>query len=168
MTLRLTGSSHGEIEPRKATYPGGGAQHKNPDLIGAKLLKGETFPPHMLRLSGKSQGNPMVELATPKRTQQSDQGNEEKQIKGLGKGRTLCRLDEQRNSLIWLGCSVIAARRSEHTNTKRAWLDTALQLVNFGRRQTGGNFGAVYSAYKCECGKLSEQETSGKLSPSKS
>ncbi len=50
----------------------------------------------------------------------------------------------------------------EHTNTNRAWLDTAQKLVNFGKRQTGRNSSAVYSAYKCECGKLFEQVTSAK------
>ena len=76
---------------------------------------------------------------------------------------------------MWVGCGVIAARRSEYTNTRRAWLDTALmlakaalQLVNFGKRRTGRNFGAVFSAYKCECTKLFEQETSKELCPFKS
>lgn len=80
----------------------------------------------------------------------------------------MCRLDEQRKPSMWVGCSVIAARRSEHTNRSKVWLDAANRLANFGRVHPGINYGVTYSAYKCECIKLFEQETSGKLSPSKS
>ena len=69
---------------------------------------------------------------------------------------------------MWVGCGVIAARRSEYTNTNRAWLDTAQKLVNFGKRYPGRNFGVIFSAYKCECTKLFGQATSAKLSPFKS
>ena len=41
-------------------------------------------------------------------------------------------------------------------------MDTALKLVNSGNRHPGRNSGVNCSAYKCECTKLSGQETSGK------
>jgi hypothetical protein len=69
---------------------------------------------------------------------------------------------------MWVGYSVIAARRSEYTNMRRAWLDTAATLVNFGKTHPGRKSGVMYSAYKCECTKLFERETSEKLSPFKS
>jgi hypothetical protein len=69
---------------------------------------------------------------------------------------------------MWVGCGVIAARRWEYTNRSRAWLDTAVTLVNFGRKYPGKKSGVMYSAYKCECTKLFEQETSEKLSSFKS
>jgi hypothetical protein len=70
--------------------------------------------------------------------------------------------------LVWVGCGVIAARRSEYINRSRAWLDAAKQLANSGRRHPGRNSGVTYSAYKCECIKLFEQETNGKPSLYKS
>jgi hypothetical protein len=96
------------------------------------------------------------------------QGTNKNESKVLGKVEPFVGWTSSLKPLIRVGCSVIAARCSEHTNTKRAWLDTAQKLVNFGRRQTGRNSGGVYSAYKCECGKLFEQETSEKPSPFKS
>ncbi len=96
------------------------------------------------------------------------EGTNKNESKVLGEVETFVGWTSSGNLLIWVGCGVIAARRSEHTNTKRAWLDTAQKLVNFGRKQTGRNSGAIYSAYKCECGKLFEQETSEKPSPFKS
>ncbi len=47
-------------------------------------------------------------------------------------------------------------------------MDTAVTLVNFGRKYPGKKSGVMYSAYKCECTKLFEQETSEKLSSFKS
>jgi hypothetical protein len=41
---------------------------QNPDLIGEKLER-ETFPPYFISGKGKSQGNPMVEVATPKKNE---------------------------------------------------------------------------------------------------
>jgi hypothetical protein len=76
-----------------------GTQQKDPTRLEKNSSKGETFPPHRAANSGKSLGNPVVEMATPKRTQQSDQGDEEKQVKSLGEVEPLSRLDEQRNSL---------------------------------------------------------------------
>lgn len=65
------------VKPSLKKQPTSDAGHntKPPDLIGEKLIR-EAFPPHFCPDRGKSQGNPMVELATPKGTQQSDQGNE--------------------------------------------------------------------------------------------
>jgi hypothetical protein len=51
-------------------------QHKTPDFIGEKLPNGRNIPAASFNDSGKNLGNPMVEVATPKRTKQSDQGNE--------------------------------------------------------------------------------------------
>jgi hypothetical protein len=95
-------------------------------------------------------------------------GTNKNKLKVLGRVEPQVGWTSNGTPLVWVGCGVIAARRSGHTNTRRAWLDTATMLVNFGRRQTGRNSGAVYSAYKCECGKLFEQETSEKLNLSKS
>ncbi len=52
----LMGSSHGEIEPKKATYRAAGRNKKNPDRIGAKLLKGETFPPPLIPTAARVKG----------------------------------------------------------------------------------------------------------------
>ena len=71
---------------------------------------------------------------------------------------------EKRNPTDWVGCSVIAARFKEHTVWKRAWLGTAITLVNFGRIYLGRNFGVTYSAYKEGCGKQFRLETSAKRS----
>jgi hypothetical protein len=63
------GSSHGEKEPKKATYFVARRNIKPPTPLGKNSQeKGETFPPQNFTVSGKSQGNPIVELATPKRT----------------------------------------------------------------------------------------------------
>jgi len=69
MTLALMGSSHGETEPQKATYLGTGRNVK-------PRLDWSLFPPHPSPDNGTSLGNPVVEMATPKGTQQSNQGNE--------------------------------------------------------------------------------------------
>jgi hypothetical protein len=95
-------------------------------------------------------------------------GTKKNKSRVLGKVEPFVGWTSSRILLIWVRCGVIAARRSEHTNTNRAWLDTALQLVNCGKRLTGRNSGEPYSAYKCECGKLFERETSAKLNLFKS
>ncbi|MEH2298131.1 MAG: hypothetical protein V7K88_03430 [Nostoc sp.] len=61
MTLALTGSSQGETEPRKATYPGAGRNIKT-------LTTLHKIPPHRKGNSGKSPGNPIVEMTTPNGT----------------------------------------------------------------------------------------------------
>ncbi|MTJ13837.1 hypothetical protein FJR11_14815 [Anabaena sp. UHCC 0187] len=61
MTLTLTGSSHGETEPQKATHPGAGHNTKNLTLL-------ELIPAAFCSDSGKSPGNPVVEMATPNGT----------------------------------------------------------------------------------------------------
>ena len=90
MTLALMGSSHGEIEPRKATYVVAGRNIKNPTRL-------EPNPAAEHPTSCMSPGVPVVEMATPKGTQQSNRGNEEKLAVGLGEGRTPSRSDERRN-----------------------------------------------------------------------
>jgi hypothetical protein len=73
MTLVLIGSSHGETEPRKATYLRAGRRPKqNPDSIGDKII----LPPKFYKVSGKSPGGSVVEVVTPKGTKQSNWGNE--------------------------------------------------------------------------------------------
>jgi hypothetical protein len=61
VTLVLMGSSHGETEPIKATYLKAGHNTKS-------LTSLETIPAAFLADSGKSLGNPVVELATPNGT----------------------------------------------------------------------------------------------------
>jgi hypothetical protein len=69
VTLALTGSSDGENRVLKSDLLRSGAQHKkNPDFTGA------SFPPHFLTNSGKSQGNPVVEMAPPKGTNNLTEG----------------------------------------------------------------------------------------------
>ena len=61
VTLALTGSSHGETEPRKATYFQAG--HNIKILTSLELI-----PAAFLRNNGKSPGIPVVEVATPNGT----------------------------------------------------------------------------------------------------
>jgi len=61
VTLALLGSSHGETEPRKATYLQAGHNIKN-------LTSLEINPAEHDRSSGKSPGIPVVEVATPNGT----------------------------------------------------------------------------------------------------
>jgi hypothetical protein len=53
------GSSDGEIEPRKVTYPGAGHRLLIPTLL-------EFIPAESVVNIGKSPGNPVVKLAPPK------------------------------------------------------------------------------------------------------
>ncbi|MBD2534879.1 hypothetical protein H6G97_37745 [Nostoc flagelliforme FACHB-838] len=62
MTLALTGSSYGEIGSRKATYNQTGRNKKIPDFTG------ELIPAVLQVRNGKSPGNPVVEMTTPKGT----------------------------------------------------------------------------------------------------
>jgi len=50
LTLALTGSTHGETEPRKATHIKAGHNIKNPDFARVKI------PPMYSLTSGKSKG----------------------------------------------------------------------------------------------------------------
>ena len=70
MTLVLMGSSYGETEPRKATYPQAGHNKKKPRLCWRQAK----FPPYGYPNNGKSLGNPVVEVATPNGTKQSTEG----------------------------------------------------------------------------------------------
>jgi inner membrane protein involved in colicin E2 resistance len=49
---------------------------QNPNFIGEKLPNRRNIPAASFNDSGKNLGDPMVEMATPKRTKQSDRGNE--------------------------------------------------------------------------------------------
>jgi hypothetical protein len=63
LTLALTGSSYGEIGSRKATYNQTGRNKKKiPDFTG------ELIPAVLQPRNGKSPGNPVVEVTTPKGT----------------------------------------------------------------------------------------------------
>ena len=168
MTLRLTGSSHGEIEPRKATYQAAGRNTKTPTILGQNSQK-RNIPAALFSLeAARVKGTQWLKWLHLKERNNLTKGTNKNTLEVLGKGRTLCRLDEQRKSSMWVGCGVIAARRSEYTIMSREWLDTAQQLVNFGRNYPGRNSGVIYFAYKCECIKLFERETGGKLSLFKS
>ena len=70
------GSSHGETEPRKATYCRAGRNIKPPTPLRKNPQKEKYSRRIVIGIAAKSQGNLMVELATPKRTKQSNQGNE--------------------------------------------------------------------------------------------
>jgi hypothetical protein len=59
--LALTGSSYGETEPKKATYLQAGHNIKT-------LTSLELIPAASSVNSGKSPGNPVVEMATPNGT----------------------------------------------------------------------------------------------------
>ncbi|MDZ8066712.1 MAG: hypothetical protein RMY64_14005 [Nostoc sp. DedQUE08] len=62
LTLALTGSSYGETGSRKATYLRAGRNIKNLDFTGELIPAASPF------YSGKSPGNPVVELTTPNGT----------------------------------------------------------------------------------------------------
>jgi retron-type reverse transcriptase len=101
MTLALIGNSNGETEPRKVTYVTAGSRPKIPTPL-------EIIPAEFLLNIGKSLGNPVVKLATPKGTINHARGNEEKRTEGLGEVELQNRPDEQRNSLssgrMWRNC----------------------------------------------------------------
>lgn len=139
----LTGSSHGEKEPKNCNLCRSGTQHQKlgTDFAGEKPnQKWGTFPPHFNFDSRKSLGNPAVELATQERNKTiAPSGTNKNTYEVLGKVEPQSRLDEQRKPSMWVGCSVIAARRmevfgaeysdpktsSEHTNRSKVWLDAA-------------------------------------------
>jgi hypothetical protein len=77
MTLALTGSSHGETEPRKATYAQAGHNIKNPTSL-------EIIPAAYGAHSGMSQGNPVVEMATPKGTNNLTGGTNKNELRVKG------------------------------------------------------------------------------------
>jgi len=53
VTLALTGSSHGETEPRKATYLGAGRNTKPPTSLEKNFQTEETFPPHLSMIAAR-------------------------------------------------------------------------------------------------------------------
>ncbi|WP_335138072.1 hypothetical protein [Nostoc sp.] len=73
MTLALTGSSHGEIDPKKATYLGTGRKPESLILL-------EKTPAAHYRSSGKSLGNPMVEVDTPNGTINLSEGTNKNEL----------------------------------------------------------------------------------------
>jgi hypothetical protein len=75
MTLVLMGGSHGETEPKKATYLQAGRNSKTPTSL-------KTIPAVFSWDNGKSPGDSVVEVATPKGAKQSNRGNEKKRIEG--------------------------------------------------------------------------------------
>src|SRR4028118_503858 len=97
-----------------------------------------------------------------KGTNNRTRGTNKNSLLGLG-NRTLGRLDEKRNPADWVRRPVIGSRFKDNTFWSRAWLDTATTLVNFGRNYPGRDFGVIYSAYKEECSKQFQLETSEKL-----
>ena len=68
------GSSDGEIEPRKVTYPGAGHRPLIPTLL-------EFIPAESFVNIGKSPGNPVVEMATPKGTTNRTQGTKKNELR---------------------------------------------------------------------------------------
>jgi hypothetical protein len=61
MTLALMGSSYGETRAYKSNLQTSGTQQQNPTLL-------EIIPAASASYSGKSLGNPVVELAPPNGT----------------------------------------------------------------------------------------------------
>jgi hypothetical protein len=76
------GNSNGETEPRKITYVRAGRRPKI-------LTPLEIIPAEFLLNIGKSLGNSVVKLATPKGTINHARGNEEKRTEGKRGSRTL-------------------------------------------------------------------------------
>jgi len=72
------GSSDGEIEPRKVTYPGAG--HR---LLISTLL--EFIPAESFYNIGKSPGNPVVKVAPPKGTINLTEGTKKNELRVKGK-----------------------------------------------------------------------------------
>ena len=67
-----------------------------------------------------------------KRTNNRTRGTNKNSLLGL-RNRTLSRLDEKRKSADWVGQPVTGLRFKKHTSWSRAWLDTAITLVNCGQ-----------------------------------
>jgi hypothetical protein len=74
MTLALMGSSYGETEPKKATYSKAGRNNKTPTSL-------ETIPAAHLGNSGKSLGNPVVEVAPPNGTNNLTEGTNKNELR---------------------------------------------------------------------------------------
>ena len=68
------GSSHGETEPKKATYFQAESQHKT-------RLHWSIIPAAYQPDSGKSPGNPVVELVTPNGTNNLTEGTNKNELK---------------------------------------------------------------------------------------
>lgn len=73
MTLALKGNSHGETEPKKATYVKAGHNTKTPTTL-------EPIPAVHKSSNGKSPGNPMVEVATPNGTTNLSEGTNKNEL----------------------------------------------------------------------------------------
>jgi hypothetical protein len=78
MALALMGSSYGETEPKKSDLLPGGTQLCPK---GQKPTSLELIPAASSSYSGKSLGNPMVELATPKGTNNRTEGTNKNESK---------------------------------------------------------------------------------------
>ena len=72
--MALTGSSYGETEPRKAAYYQAGDNIKILTLL-------ELIPAASFFNSGKSLGNPVVEVATPNGTNNLAEGTNKNGLK---------------------------------------------------------------------------------------
>ena len=68
------GSSYGETEPEKATYTRAGRNIKTPTSL-------ELIPAALPIHSGKSLGNPVVEMATPNGTNNPFEGTNKNESK---------------------------------------------------------------------------------------
>ncbi|PSB14372.1 hypothetical protein C7B65_26535 [Phormidesmis priestleyi ULC007] len=79
MTLALIGNSQGETEPRKATYVQARHNHPRP------LLHWRPFPPRSKLNSGKSLGNPVVEMALPNGMNNLTEGTNKNGLRVKGK-----------------------------------------------------------------------------------
>ena len=73
LTLALTGSSYDETEPRKATYVQAGRNAKSPTSL-------EYTPAEHPSSIGKSQGNPVVEMATSNGTINLSEGTNKNEL----------------------------------------------------------------------------------------
>ena len=90
--------------------------------------------------SGKSLGNPAVELAPPNRTNNLTGGTKKNELRV--KGKVEPHVDQTSGLIpsVRVGCGVIAARCSENTNWRRVCLDTAVMLVKLGKTSPGKDF----------------------------
>jgi hypothetical protein len=79
MTLALMGSSNGETEPTKATYYSAGRKHQ-PTLTALERI----IPVTPYTSSDKSPGNLVVELVTPKGTNNLTEGTNKNELKVKG------------------------------------------------------------------------------------
>jgi hypothetical protein len=76
MTLALMGSSYGETEPKKATYFQAGRNFKPPTSLETNRIPATSLPD-----SGKSLGNPVVEVAPPNGTNNLTEGTNKNELR---------------------------------------------------------------------------------------